>query len=292
MTSDAQNTAEDRSAFTAAYNKKIDEIRAVPDAEILPHNLQINGAVTTILGALPEIAALGPEIAKLSQIDQKMVDGLGDYARAAAEANSRWAIAVGPSSDLIALYEEAANIREMLRSDSVALAARGLIDPARLGAFKGLTGYKNVAFDLVDYANLLREVWPKIQGKTAVTLPEIEHAKDVGERLVVAAGLKEQGPAAVQDVTRVRDQAYTLMLRAYDEARRAVSFLRWKQGDADTIAPSLYAGRNRSSSTDKSSASDTANAASPAATPSASSGSNGASNAVAPGMPGGSPLAS
>ena len=60
---------------------------------------------------------------------------------------------------------------------------------------------------------------------------------------MVAAGLREQGPAVVQDVARIRDQAFTLMMRAYDEVRRAVTFLRWQQGDADTIAPSLYAGR-------------------------------------------------
>ena len=30
----------------------------------------------------------------------------------------------------------------------------------------------------------------------------------------------------------------------YDTARRAVGYLRWNENDADTIAPSLYAGRN------------------------------------------------
>jgi len=34
-------------------------------------------------------------------------------------------------------------------------------------------------------------------------------------------------------------------MRAYDEARRAVVFLRWHQDDADTITPSLYAGRGK-----------------------------------------------
>ncbi len=289
MSTKNEKGAADKSAFAESYNKVIGEIRAVPDAELAEHNVSINGSVTTILGALPEIVALRPEIAKLPQIDQKLVDGLGDYARAAGEANSRYAIAMGPESDLQDLYEAAMREREVLRSDASALATRGIIDPARLSAFKGLTGFKNVAFELIDWANLMHEVWPTIEGKTALTQAEIEHAKDVGEKLVVAAGLREQGPAMVQDVARVRDQAFTLMMRAYDEVRRAVTFLRWKQGDADTIAPSLYAGRGgRGKATKADATTDTA----PTAPAAPTNGANNAPVATAPGMPGGSPLAS
>jgi hypothetical protein len=60
---------------------------------------------------------------------------------------------------------------------------------------------------------------------------------------VRAAGQREQGPAVVVETARIRQQAFTLLVKAYDETRRAVSFLRWREGDADTIAPSLYAGR-------------------------------------------------
>jgi hypothetical protein len=34
-----------------------------------------------------------------------------------------------------------------------------------------------------------------------------------------------------------------LFLKAYDETRRAVKFLRWRERDAETIVPSLYRGR-------------------------------------------------
>lgn len=34
-----------------------------------------------------------------------------------------------------------------------------------------------------------------------------------------------------------------MLSRAYDDARRAVTYLRWHEDDADEIAPSLYAGR-------------------------------------------------
>lgn len=60
MTSKNGTTVEDQSAFTAAYDKRIDEIRAVPDSELVALNIGIHGAITTVLGSLPEIEALGP----------------------------------------------------------------------------------------------------------------------------------------------------------------------------------------------------------------------------------------
>lgn len=43
-----------------------------------------------------------------------------------------------------------------------------------------------------------------------------------------------------------RQRAFTLFARAYDECRRAATYLRWQEGDADELVPSLYSGRNAS----------------------------------------------
>jgi hypothetical protein len=37
-----------------------------------------------------------------------------------------------------------------------------------------------------------------------------------------------------------------LFANAYDQVRRAITFLNWKEDDLDELAPSLYAGRNNS----------------------------------------------
>ncbi len=36
---------------------------------------------------------------------------------------------------------------------------------------------------------------------------------------------------------------YTLFFNAYDDARRAIAYLRWHSNDAEKIAPSLFSGR-------------------------------------------------
>ena len=235
----------DRSAFSAAYERRLAEIRAVPDDALIAMNLDVHASVTTVLGALPEILALRKEMAKLPNLNQALVDGLEDYTEAAAEANSRYVTATAPEEDIIALNAEAMKLRETLHSDAVALANRRLIDPSKLKSFQGLVGYKNVGFDVIDWANIMRDAWPTIKGKTALTAEEVQRAKDVGERLVRAAGLREQGPAVLAEVARIRQQVLTLLVKSYDEVRRAISFLRWKEDDVETIAPSLYGGRTR-----------------------------------------------
>ena len=290
------------SAFSAAYQRRLAEIQAVPEEQLVPFTLDLSTAVTTVRGALPEILAHREEMRKLVGLDQRLIDGLEDYALAAAEANALYDVAIPPREDIAALNQEALALRERFRDDVVALAGRGLIDRARLTPFKGLVGYKNVAFELVDYVTLLWEAWPEIQGKTAVTLEELEKAKQLGEHLTLLAGLRDQAPAVAAEAARVRKQALALLVRSYDEVRRALSFLRWREDDGDSIAPSLYTrSRKRADqepeppspgATAPEQAASTAPAGTTHAAPAASGAPAAAHAAVEPGMPGGSPFVS
>lgn len=90
---------------------------------------------------------------------------------------------------------------------------------------------------------MLRDAWPQIAGKCGTEPGELEHAERLAGRILRAVGLREQAPAQSSAVTETRLRAFTLLTRTDDDVRRAVSFLRWREGDADAIAPSLYAGR-------------------------------------------------
>jgi hypothetical protein len=233
----------DDSSSAAAYARRLPEIRAVKAEDLVTINLDFQNTVTTVIGALPEILALREEIAKLVHVDQTRIDELEDLAMAAAEAEARYVIAHMPAEDIVALNEEGMRLRETFRLDALALSNRGLIAPERLDAFPGLTGYKHVAFDLINWASLMMDCWSTIEGKTALTVDEVRHAKKLGERLMAAAGHREQGPEVFAEVSVIRQQAFTLLIRGYEEVRRAIAFLRWHEDDVDTIAPSLYAGR-------------------------------------------------
>ncbi len=68
--------------------------------------------------------------------------------------------------------------------------------------------------------------------------------------LMIAVGKREQAPQAQTAAADLRQRCFTLFVRAYDELRRSISYLRWKHEDVDTIIPSLYSGRSRKAKDD------------------------------------------
>ena len=123
--------------------------------------------------------------------------------------------------------------------------SRGLIDATRTHKVGRYIGYSNVAFSLVEWAIMLDQCWEDIRDKTPLTRQEIRDAKILGQRLMMVVAHREDPGAVVAAAALRHRQALTLLVRAYEEARRAVLFLRHHQGDADAIAPSLYGGRVR-----------------------------------------------
>ncbi|MGE5783152.1 MAG: hypothetical protein ACM3ZE_01120 [Myxococcales bacterium] len=93
---------------------------------------------------------------------------------------------------------------------------------------------------------MLRENYKQIEGKCGATAAEIDRALKIAARLLRIVGEREQRAAVEQEATDLRNRAFTLFNAAYDDARRAIIYLRWHDGDADTVTPSLYAGRGGS----------------------------------------------
>jgi hypothetical protein len=230
--------------FSAGFQRVEAEVRAVPERELAPVNLDVPSAVATALGAWPEIVGIRDEMAALKGVDMQRVDKIRDYALALAHTHSQYRAALGPSDPIGKISEEVAALREQLFADAQGLAKRGLLEAARVDKLRSGVGYKNVAFDLTGLVALFRERAKELAGKTPVTAQELDHAAELAQQLLTAVGLKEQSPAGVTAAALLRQQAFTLFTQAYDEARRAIGFLRWHPGDGDTIAPSLWAGRN------------------------------------------------
>jgi hypothetical protein len=238
-------SAEPQPRFRLAFEKLAPELTALPVTDYVQINVDIPTAVATALGAMNEIRALRPAVSTLPNFDLERFDKLEDYALALGHAHGAYLAASAPPRSLEELAEEAAGTREVLLSDGRALATRGLIDPGRLGEVGRRTGYRNTAFDLLTLVNVLREHWSRISGKTAVTAAELEKAEVLADRLLTAAGEREQAPVAVGASANDRQAAFTLFVSAYDQARRAMAYLRWTEGDADNFVPSLYGNRKR-----------------------------------------------
>lgn len=235
------------SAYRDAYQKASPAAMALDLDDLILINIDVPTAVTTALGSLPEILAFRERAKGVTEFDLVQIDELGTYARATMHAHGEWLAATAPPEAIQSLNDEGLALRDLLYSDASALSKRGLVNSGPLVEFKKGVGYKNLATDLVGLASLLRHSWTAIEGKSALMIAEIDRAEELSEKLLLAVGAREQAPGVIAEVAQMRQRMFTLFVKAYDQARRVISFLRWSEGDIETIAPSLYAARMKGS---------------------------------------------
>ncbi|HEY3497821.1 MAG TPA: hypothetical protein VGK73_24150, partial [Polyangiaceae bacterium] len=207
--------------------------------------------------SLPEIRAMRPEFAALQGFDLARFDKLRDYALAVGHAHAMYRAAAGPNGGLAELAEEVMELRDMLQADATALAKRRILDENQVSKLRGGSGYKTVAFEVVGLVGLLRERWNDVKNRSALQPEELEHAGRRAQELVTAVGLREQSPAMISAAAATRQRAYTLFFRAYEDVRRALSYLRWHENGGDSIAPSLFVGRGGRTVSDEVTTSET-----------------------------------
>jgi len=241
--SGVMNGANTDEEFFLGFRRVEAEVRALPEDGLEPINLDVPTTVTTVLGAWPEILALRERVVALPNFDIGRFDKLRDYALALAHTHGVYRGLAAPPDGVVKLAEQLANTRDMLFADAMALAKRGVFDEARVAKLRSGPGYKNLAFDVVGLVQILRERWTDIANRTGVQQAELDQAAQLAQRLVTLVGLKEQQPVAANGVALLRQQAFSLLINAYNEVRRAISFLRWHEQDVDSIAPSLWSGR-------------------------------------------------
>lgn len=255
-------------AYRAAAERLAGEFAELPDADLDSVNLEIPSMVSDFFGTWPRFQEMLPELEAVPQIDMARVRKLHDYALALFHWQASAAYATSGSSELPAMLDKGIAIRDRTLTDLKALAGHGHLDPALLANFGGPAAYRKVAQDLSSLANLVHEHWSSIQGRSLITLEAIDEAGKLGQAMSEAVGLRDKTPTSKAFAAQQKVKAYTLFLRSYDEARRGLIFLRWHEGDADKILPSLYAkGRAPKRSQDETPASDSIAAAPTPTTP-------------------------
>lgn len=171
------------------------------------------------------------------------------YAAAAQHAHL---LAIAPEladPRLPGMLEEAAELREDLLGTAELLVRFGLLPEEHVAAIRAGGGHVDTANDLQQLSVLYQAAWDKVKDRVPVTKEMVVHAGELAYRLHVALGVKRVGELpSLDDPQRTRQRAYTLFVRAWEQCRRGVAFLRGPYGDADVIAPSIYLKRKRSSS--------------------------------------------
>ncbi len=223
------------------------EIDSVKEDEFATLNFDLPGAVITVLGCIPGLRAFKSRVDALAEFEPDKFAKIETYALAASQAHTQYQAASRPIVPITELTAELSAKRDVFLTDVQALVKRKFLDGSRLTELKGTTGSKNIAYDVMLLVAMLRDSWSTVASKTAVSVPELDDAERKADSLATALGLREQSEQEKGEAYRTRMAALTLFVNAYDQVQRAITYLRWNEGDAEKIAPTLYGTRNRKS---------------------------------------------
>jgi hypothetical protein len=227
-----------------AFRELLPEMDALSDAELVAPTVDIMSAVAVVLGVLPRLQALRPQIEKeLATFDLARFDRLELYAKALHHANALYRIANTPKVSIAQRAEELTEIRDRLLTDAQSLANYKLIDPENLKQCKTAVGYKPLAADIAILLTVFKEHWPSIRNRTPVSIEVLNDANDRAEELLEAVALKDQTMVTVSEASERRRRAFVIFERAYRDAQRAVTYLRAEHEDAELVAPSIFVKR-------------------------------------------------
>lgn len=239
----ALHDATNEPATRQAAERLAAEMATVAESDMERVSFDVAAGVTRMLGFWEVFSTYLPTIAKLEGIDIERVGKLREYALNLLFWQGSATYAAAPRDGLPEIIERGIALRDTTLSDLQSLANHGIIDPVLLENFRGTKEHRKLGQDLIGLSNLVHEHWPVIEGKSPITLTAMDEVARHGEVIMQIVGERERAPMTIAEKVLQRDKAYTLFVRAYDEARRAILYLRWKEEDADMILPSLHKGR-------------------------------------------------
>ncbi len=236
------NVAVDRPGAIApaeeAYTLLSPRYGELKPADFAKMNLDVPRAVSLVLGSLPRIELLIADMEEaLKKPPTKQIKELKSLALGAWYAHLLDTPTTS-ESEKGKLLEEGSKLRVRLLNAAAALADAGLFDPKVVENIRKGSGNIDKANDLVALAALFTQNWVAIESKTAITAQQVEQAATIGPALLVSLSERPLMKQGATSETRVR--AFTLLNTSYDAIRRAVDYVRWDEGDAELIAPSLY----------------------------------------------------
>jgi hypothetical protein len=218
---------------------------ALLPADLRPVNLDVHDTCTIILGTLPKVREYRERAARLTEFDISSFDDLTDGCFALEHTHSNYQIALRPNDGLDDLNAEAEQTHDRFLADLEGLSVNGCIDSGSLQGVTGVRGYVRTAADLRRMVEAYRKHWNQLQGKTCRTQDELARAEAVANRMIRLTGERDHSEKRAREWSELRTRAFSLLLRHYENVRRAIAFFRWFEDDLEKIAPSLWTGRGK-----------------------------------------------
>jgi hypothetical protein len=220
-------------------------IRAIPRERLIQPSVDPIYASAVALGAVPRTMQLRPRMDKFAgEVDLELIDCVSELAHALSYATGDYIRLTTSGESLQDLLQEGITLRAFLFDVKELCERQGLIKGVLLTQNPRLTGSVNVSRDLTAGKRFFEECDEELLKKLPVTPEQLDRAGYIATRLLEGAGSKAATPAEIAEAEHVQLQTFVCFMEAYDEMRSVVKLLRRKEGDAEEIAPSVYAGRN------------------------------------------------
>ncbi len=220
-------------------------LEALDDSKLkVTAGLDPTEAANKVIGNLERILRFRPAIAaQFEEEGTAIVDALEVAALATQQADIELA-AAERAADLTSMHETLSRHHKRLVADATPLAERDLLDATAVDKAKSTQGYDTTLKNTLVLVALFRAAFPAIEGKTLMTLAELDAIEKHAQAIGVLSGQRNQGTSALSAST-LRTRSLSELVRTYGETRRMLNFIRWWEDDLDEIAPSLWAGRGR-----------------------------------------------
>jgi hypothetical protein len=215
------------------------EAEGLPDERVRVVHTEPLIAAGKVRALGPRLRSLREQLAALPGFDLERFDRLDLYASAVMAAHTRVGTSRRRDLELSAIAKEGFALRANLLSDARALARRRLIEAGPLKRLHRPSGYTHLAFDLYVLAQVLRQAWPAIAGRTATTEADLSRADALAAAITERAERRNHTPEALAQARSLRDRVFTLLVDTYEDARVAIAYLRRAEHDAHKFAPPL-----------------------------------------------------
>ncbi len=238
--------APDPVALKEALDRMRATLEAMPLAEAVQHALDPTRSAGVVVGSLPRIEKHRAAMqAQFGDSAITYLDELPIIANATIQADIELT-AADSASDLSERFVQVTEDHQLLLTDAEALANRKLLDRARVDAGRPAQGYRAKVKSTLVLIALLRERWEDVKDHTPLTLEELEAIEARAQASLKLLDEREHGSTRLP-AEEIRTRALARLVRTYGEVQRMLTYVRWWEGDAEAIAPSLWAGRRKAS---------------------------------------------
>ena len=214
---------------------------ALRTEEVLPVNICGDQAGTTVVEAVYRAARHFDALVRHTDVDAALLDQLWCLAWAVKYVA---AVVTRPKDPVRALAARCRVLRREAIQVLTPLAQRGLVGGAALRDLSSARGHLDLAVDIGRLAVVLRTHWADIENKCPFVEAEIAEMEAIGVALVKARAMRSVKLETLAPSV-ILARALTLLRHRYDALRRALQYVRFYEGDAEVIAPSLHCKRRR-----------------------------------------------